>query len=147
VKIAARDQENLSMLVRGNDHQPARRLEMDIPDKVLVAALGLISGAIGSLIAPWVNWRIAKKKLIHDRRIKLVDEWRTFIESFDFENDRFGNTTVYAAMRPYMEAEVVRKFEAKRTFYVTSDDGRGGELFKHWASDQVGKIEKDWGLV
>ena len=120
---------------------------MDISDTILVACIGLVSGAIGSLIAPWVKWRIEKRKLIHNRRVELIDNWRSFIEDFDFDNKNFGNTSVYAAMKPYMDVEVIKKFEAQRTLYVTPDGGRGEKLFKHWASDQVSKIEKDWELV
>lgn len=122
-------------------------VEVDISDAIWVACIGLVSGAIGSLVAPWVKWGIEKRKLVHNRRVELINNWRSFIEEFDFDNENFGNTTVYAAMRPYMDENVIKKFEAQRTFYVTPEGGRGKKLFKQWASDQVSKIEKDWKLL
>jgi hypothetical protein len=46
-----------------------------------------------------------------------------------------------------MDSETVKKFEAQRTFYVPPDGGRGKNLFKQWASDEVSKIEKNGRLV
>ena len=120
---------------------------MTISDTIIVAIIGLITGATGSLVASWVKWGIEKKRLKHNRRVDLIKEWPIFIEQFDFEKDNFGNTTVYGAMRPYMNSETVKKFEAQRRFYVPPDGGRGKNLFKQWASDEVSKIEKNWKLI
>lgn len=71
----------------------------------------------------------------------------SFIENFEFDDDNFGSTTVYAVMRPYMDDNVIKKFEAQKTFYATSIGGKGEKLFKQWASYQVSKIEKYWKLL
>jgi hypothetical protein len=122
-------------------------VNIPLGDTILVAIIGLVSGAIGSLIAPWVNWGIEKRKLNLQRKSTLIDQWRQFIEGFDFENENFGNTTVYGAMRPFMEPVVVAKFEAQRTVFVPPVRGRGSNLFKQWASDQVSFIERKWKLI
>ena len=114
---------------------------------VIVAIIGLVGGIVGSIFTPWVNWRIEKRRLKHTRKLELVKEWRNFIESFDFENHNFGNSTVYGAMRPYMDEKVVKKFEAQRIFFVPPDGGRGNQLSKQWASDQVAMIEHKWELI
>jgi len=117
------------------------------PGTVVVALIGLISGIIGSIFAPWVNWGIEKRRLKLNHKTELIKEWRAFIEKFDFIHKNFGNTTVYGAMRPYMDDNIIQKFEAQRTFYATPDGGRGELLFKQWASDQVAMIEKKWNLL
>jgi len=122
-------------------------MNFTLADTVIAAVIGLLSGAVGSLIAPWVNWGIEKRKLKLQRKSDLIDSWRQFIETFDFENNRFGNTTVYAAMRPFMEPDVITNFEAQRTIFVPPDGGRGDNLFKQWASDQVSFIERKWKLI
>jgi len=129
-----------------NDTIP-KSFPFGIIGSAVIALIGLIGGVIGSIAAPWVNWGIEKRRLKHTRKMELIKEWRTFIEAFDFENQNFGNSTVYGAMRPYMEEEIIKKFEAQRTIHIPPDGGRGDQLFKQWASDQVAMIEKKWKLI
>ncbi|WP_457652210.1 hypothetical protein [Rhodocaloribacter sp.] len=111
------------------------------------ALLGLIGGVVGSLVAPWVHWAIEKRRSKFEYRKSLIEKWRAEIDAFDWETENFGNTSTYAAMKPYMKSEVVEKFEAQRTYYVTPDGGRGKNLKKQWASDEVARIEKAWELT
>lgn len=122
-------------------------MNLTLSDTVIVAVIGLIGGVIGSIIAPWINWGIEQRKMQAQRRTDLIREWRSFIENFDFDQKNFGDTTVYAAMRPYMNKEVIDDFEAQRTFFVPPDGGRGDNLFKQWASDEVSAIERRWKLI
>lgn len=120
---------------------------LNISQTVIVALISLVIAIIVNIIAPWANWGIEKRRLQHTRKEDLVKEWRTYITKFDFETQNFGNSTVYAAMRPYMDKDVVKRFEAQRTYFVPPDGGRGDQLFKQWASDQVSMIEKKWKLL
>lgn len=46
-----------------------------------------------------------------------------------------------------MNEATIKKLEAKRTYYVCSDTGRGSNLFKQWISDEVSAIERKWKLI
>ena len=52
-------------------------------DTIMVALIGaiagLISGTIASLIAPWINWGVKKKKFRLEERRKLLKEIREII--------------------------------------------------------------------
>jgi len=109
--------------------------------------IGLLSGAVGSLIAPWVHWKIEKRQFQFEYKRNLIHEWRQFIEQFNWESESFGNSTVYGAMRPHMREEVINRYEAQRTFHVPPDGGRGENLFKQWASDEIARIESKWELL
>jgi len=109
---------------------------------VVVAFIGLIGGIMSSIFAQWVNWGIEKRRLKLVHRSELIQEWRSFIEGFDFESQNSGNSTVYGAMRPYMDDAIVKKFESQMTFYAKPRGGRGDQLFKQWASDQFAMIKK-----
>ena len=37
---------------------------------------GAVTGTISSLIAPWANWGIEKKRLARERRVERIKEWR-----------------------------------------------------------------------
>jgi hypothetical protein len=89
-------------------------------DAILIAIISLISSVVGALIPPLINSGIEKRKSKVERQAKLIAEWRQFIELFDFNNQHFRATTVYAAMRPYMDENERRNFEAQRTYVVVS---------------------------
>jgi len=125
----------------------SEKYPLGVIGSVVVAFIGLIGGIMGSIFAPWVHWGIEKRRLKLAHRSELIKEWRSFIEGFDFESQNFGNSTVYGAMRPYMDDAIVKKFEAQMTFYAKPRGGRGDQLFKQWASDQVAMIEKKWKLL
>jgi hypothetical protein len=114
---------------------------------LIPALLGLIGGVVGSLVAPWVHWAIEKRRSKFDYRKSLIEKWRSEIDAFDWEYENFGNTSTYAAMKPLMQQNVIEDFEAQRTFHIPPDRGRGENLKKHWASDEVARIEKEWDLT
>jgi hypothetical protein len=120
---------------------------VDISDTTVKVIIGLGGVVIGSMISPWVKWRVERNKLIHKERHNRVENWRTFIEKFDFDNKNFVNTAAFSAMRPYMDPEVIKNFESQSTAHVPQDVGSGYNVFKQWASEQVSKIEKDWKLI
>lgn len=117
-------------------------------EAVLISSgAGLLTGTIASLAAPWVHWAIEKRRSQFNYRQELIRAWRSEIEAFDWDQEDFGNSTTYAAIRQHMRKEVVDRFEAQRTFHVPPDGGRGENLRKQWASDEVARIEKEWKLV
>jgi hypothetical protein len=48
-------------------------------DKVITAGIGVITGGIGSLIAPWWNWRIELKRLRFQQKKDTIAKWRTML--------------------------------------------------------------------
>ena len=88
---------------------------------------------------------------VHSYKREKIERWRSFIEEFDFEKarlggkEKFGDTAVYSEMRPYMDEEAIKTFESPRMFRVAG--GRGEEVYKQVAFDQVSKIESKWGLL
>ena len=64
---------------------------MELSEGLLVALIGFISGAVGSLIAPWVKWGIEKKKLRYKKRVELINEIKSYIESGEYKREVFKN--------------------------------------------------------
>jgi hypothetical protein len=46
---------------------------------VLPPLLGLLAGTIGSLVAPWVNWGIEKRRIKDQHHRELVANWRVLL--------------------------------------------------------------------
>ena len=51
-------------------------MDISIINAIIAGVVGLVTGAIGSLIAPWIQWGIEKKRQKQNRRIELISEWR-----------------------------------------------------------------------
>ena len=114
-------------------------------DIILTALVGLVGGVIGSLIAPWVQWAVEKRRRQVEYRRELIQSWRAEIEAFDHEANNFGDTAAYSAIRSHLRSEVREAVEKPRTFYVGG--GRGDMVKKHKLLDEVARIEKEWELV
>ena len=116
---------------------------------LISGSVGFVTGAVGSLVAPWVQWAIEKRRTKLDYKRNLIKEWRSFVDNFHWDSDNFGESSVYAAMCPHMNPDTIRKFETEGrwTFTATPEGGRGKNLRKQWATDEITAIEKRWKLV
>ncbi len=114
---------------------------------VLVSAVtGLISGAIASLIAPWVQWAIEKRRNLINYRRELIKTWRNELEDYNYVGGEVRASSTYAAIRPHLQQQVRERLENRERFTF---DSRGGDTFviKNILLDEVARIEKEWGLV
>ncbi len=112
---------------------------------IISAVVGLITGAIASLIAPWVQWGVEKSRSRVEYRRAQISRWRDAIESFDFDSGlSFGDTSIYAEIRPYLEPSFVSSYEAGTIF---ASGGRGPNHVKQRFLDAVSKQERKWDLI
>lgn len=80
--------------------------------EILIPAIsGLIAGALGSLIAPWIHWGIKKREIKHQRRIELLNSVRSQIESDDLSFVAFTESMAYLQIRPFLSQELIKKLE------------------------------------
>ena len=83
--------------------------------KFLVPGLiGLVSGAIGSLIAPWMKWRLENKRSNRVDRINFLNEAREYVEKVDVKSEEFLNSPLYSRIRAYLSTELVQDLENQR---------------------------------
>ena len=111
-------------------------------DTIFVAIIGgiagLIAGAISSLLAPWANWGVEKRRLRLDRQRNIIDNARRNLT--DYSREQIRNSTEYAAIRSHLSADLVSKIEARNT--------SGGEQ-SIYASimRELSEWERKWKLV
>ena len=111
---------------------------------VVPALLGLIGGVIGSLVAPWVQWAIEKRRSRMDNRRQLIETWREEVENFSWTEGDFRLTATYSAIKPHLRDEVRESIQAGEP--LTTEDGR--EVWhKQMLLDEAARTEKEWGLV
>jgi hypothetical protein len=113
---------------------------------VLPSVLGLVAGVVGSLVAPWVQWAVEKRRGRTEHRRTLIKQWRKDFQTFDYDKHKLGDSAVYSSLRPHLRASVRDAIEKPRTASVPSE-GRGGSVKKQMLLDEVTRLEKKWGLV
>jgi hypothetical protein len=57
------------------------RAAYEVPVALISGGVGLTTGAIGSLFAPWANWGVEKRRLKHQRRVDRIKEWRDGVKN------------------------------------------------------------------
>jgi len=122
-------------------------IEMDasILKYLIPAAIGLIAGIIGSLIAPWVHWGIEKRKTRQAKRREMISSGRMLL-STDIDKKTFRETEAYSKIRPHLQKHVVDEMEDKHTESV---EGNATEpsRFKQNILEDIARIEKEWVLI
>lgn len=82
------------------------------------AGAGLVSGSIASLIAPWVNHGIERRKSDQEQRQNRIAHWREeygLAEQYHtVENGKCVNDAWYLSLRPYLPDDLRREIEAFR---------------------------------
>lgn len=116
-------------------------------DKLIVAIIGFCSGAVGSLVAPWVNWGIEKRRDRRNERKYLIDLARKYIHTKDFGGFGFVKTDVYIQLKPYLSKPVVEFVENFERAWECADDSSTLQCdLKTAVLSDLQRLERKWGL-
>ena len=135
-------------------------MDILLNEKVLIAAISLVSAGVGSILttflAPWVKWKIDEKRVeaelkrqdISEKKEKIVT-WRKMIlrineqsETTGFGvNDLLHTDEDFLSLEPHLKEEVkVKLYGEQHTFVV-------GEVLNHTLPDvkeEINRLEKEW---
>jgi hypothetical protein len=124
-------------------------------DIVIPAITGLASGAIGSLLAPWANWGVEKKRLQQRARIELIAEARMVLADPP-PNTEFRLMPIYSRIRPYLteyaciaiEGKPFTKVGAEGITIVSGNSRHSGvNPYAQLVLDELSELESRWNLV
>ena len=123
-------------------------------DIVIPAIAGLISGAFGSLLAPWANWGVEKKRLQQASRSKLIEEARAVLAESPAKSE-FRVLPIYSRLRPHLSETTHNVIEGTFSEYgneviiVVEGNGRhsGVNPYAQLVLDEIAKLEARWNLV
>jgi hypothetical protein len=117
-------------------------------DHLWTIILGFFSGAAGSLIAPWVNWGIEKKRDKIKARRSLISDARKFIRSKSFSAFDFSEETYFIQLKPFMNDAVIEHVEMFDDYFNAIDDSSTlPEGLKAELLQELHRIEQKWGLI
>lgn len=122
-------------------------------DIAIPAVAGLVTGAIGSLLAPWANWGVEKKRLRQIARAKLIEESRAALLDPP-QSDEFRILPIYSRMRPYLSEEAKNAVEGEFHLHgevvnIVTGGGRhsGVNPYAGQVLDELSALEKKWALI
>jgi hypothetical protein len=122
---------------------------LDFLKSYLLPLIG--GGAVGSLVTPWVQWTIEKRRLQVDYRRAAIKRWRMTVQSYDAQKwwddgERpFGSTQTYAEMREHLKPYLKASLEG-RTIIVGAE-GRGENGIRTGILDTITRVEKKVGAL
>jgi hypothetical protein len=139
------------------------RVASDIAAAFIGGGAGLLTGAvtgtISSLVAPWANWGIEKKRLARERRVERIKEWRDGVETLDWAERSHGQEGYlpserisgdvrtkawWTTLRPEMAPDVRSKIEDLSEKPISTRHGQISKLIEH----EITRIEREkWKLV
>jgi hypothetical protein len=100
-----------------------------------VGAAGPVTGVIGSLVAPWVNWGVKKRRARLQRRQHLVTEWRKGLHELESTTGTlpaYEHLARYQSLQPHLRERRrgnTRPFvPPERASHVTPTGSRLGTL-------------------
>ena len=122
-------------------------MEASTINVIIAGIIGLFTGAIGSLVAPWANWGIEKKRIKHERRIKLIQTWRGIISEENFDRYKFIEDPIYGPLRELLSEKVRENMgRPENEIHVTM-----GHLSQNQdkiaLQKEITRIEKEWGII
>jgi hypothetical protein len=117
---------------------------------VITALIALVSGAVGSLLAPWAQWGVEKRRERLAHRRVLVATWRKGLARWEWDAaanpatpplDLF-RTDWYGSLSPFLKKGLAGQ---ERTLVVTPVGDRSG--IASTLQGEIDRIEREWGLA
>lgn len=122
-------------------------------DPLVVSALigggaGLVTGAIASLIAPWVHWGIEKRRTRRESRRALIADARGYVASHLFGGTTFSAKPIYSQLKPHLRHELIEMIENyERVLDQQDDPGKFPKLFREEVLNEISRVERKWKLI
>lgn len=112
------------------------------------AFAGLISGVVGSLIAPWVHWGVEKRRGRLASRRETIAAWRLALAPESFDWPSFRESSAYAMLRPHLSEHLEKQMQGEVLRIQNGGRGTGVNNWRPQLLDLVSEIERvKWKLV
>src|SRR5438552_74382 len=107
---------------------------------IISGLVGLATGAIGSLVAPWIHWKIEERKELQKSKIELIKSLRAYLENNEPREQTFLNSADYVRIRPYLSEAFVSDLENFNESWLKSTFR---SIYKVKFLEEIDNIEED----
>ncbi len=125
-----------------------------IEELILPTVVAAIVGAVASLVAPWANWGVDKKKKKLLWRKGFINECKKVINKTHFRPERFRASSLYSSLRPNVSIKLQKEMEEERRIpgrIISLEDNleivKKEFKIKRALLNEITIIEKKWGLL
>ena len=135
----------------------------EVPVALISGGVGLATGAIGSLFAPWGNWGVEKRRTRQERRAERIKEWRDGIgdlrhaerESIPGRPEgrlvfvtpagspNLGTQGWWITLKTELSRPTLRQISRLTSKPLVEREGKVPDLLER----EVARIERDWDLI
>lgn len=117
-------------------------------DHVVAIVIGLCSGVFGSLIAPWVNWGIEKKREKLRARRDLIFRARRFVSSGAFSCYGFSAEPYFMQLKPHLSENTINWIIHFEDHIECLDDTSTiHNDIKTTILEEITSLERRWRLI
>lgn len=113
---------------------------------LVAAASGLGAGIIGSLVAPWAQWKIEEIRERTNARKVFIESCRSLISS-DISSKQLRETSEYARLRPHLSLDLRKSIESDTIRVQLGGRGGGANNFAPKLHDEITTLENKWKLI
>ncbi len=115
---------------------------------ILVPALaGLLAGVVGSLVAPWVNWGIEKRREKHKYRQAIVQRCRELVDRSEFSKQLLRSSTEYKYLKPHISKTDADCIENDNHILAGQIQDRPWDAHRRIVTKAIEDLEKSWNLI
>jgi hypothetical protein len=122
-------------------------MEPSTTNAIIAGLVGLVTGAIGSLIAPWVQWGVEKRRKKFERRTALIQRWREILSNPTFERGILLNDPAYGPLRDLLSVKVRKEIERPSNHITVVLDSPTNSHDRDLVLREIARIERAWGLI
>jgi len=130
---------------------PASLWDILTSGPVISGIVGLITGAIGSLVAPWSVWGVEKRRARRQSRVEQVARWREALRPGAFERRSFVGSEAYSTLKPHLlkiAPELVEELERSRSpYHLVALPPGGDDPMRFRLLEVVAEVERKWRLL
>lgn len=121
-------------------------MDFELTKLIIPAITGLISGAIGSLIAPWVHWRIEKKRKSIEYKQVLIKDVRHLVDTAE-SLEKILSSSLWGFIEAHLTKDERHSVSSGRILHK-SDWSEMDELSirKQKIGVMLHRLEKEWNL-
>lgn len=109
---------------------------LSVATEIIVAAIsagvGLATGALGSLVAPWANWGVEKRRLCRASRVERIQEWRSGVAALRSAESEDGKPKQVPKRTPLTASLGDRTTERPQYVTVVPDSDLVNVQTKRW---------------
>jgi hypothetical protein len=121
-------------------------MDIELTKLIVPAITGLLAGTIASLVAPWVNWGIEKKRKSLEYRQSLIKDVRQLTDKAE-TLEEILSSSLWGFIESHLTKDEQHAVSSGRVLHATDYDGLSElHMRKQKISKMLSRLEKQWKL-